>query len=185
MQELLKHDPSTIALVDGYFHQVPAVGHQELRRLIEAGWQVWGLSSLGAIRAFELREFGVKGFGVVFEWFCAHPEFRDDEVALMHLPIAPFEPISEPLIHMRFGLADLVSRGKLTADQQSAVLEHMEALWYGHRTLAEIERVLRIVTDGSSVEWTRDWLTDFDQYRVKSSDLSSFLRETPWRTTAL
>ena len=78
--------PASVAIVDGVFHQVPAVGHQEIRSLLRAGWRIWGLSSMGAIRAYELREHGMEGYGFVFDWFCQNTDFRDDEVALLHLP---------------------------------------------------------------------------------------------------
>src|SRR5438094_645965 len=47
--------PGVIAIVDGKFHQVLAVGHMEIRNAIAAGWTVWGMSSLGAIRAREMH----------------------------------------------------------------------------------------------------------------------------------
>ncbi|WP_425300876.1 TfuA-like protein, partial [Nocardia wallacei] len=33
----------------------------EIREALEAGWSVWGLSSMGAIRAAEMRLLGMRG----------------------------------------------------------------------------------------------------------------------------
>src|SRR4051795_13634825 len=55
--------PGALAIADGLFHQSLAVGHVEIRDALDAGWQVWGLSSMGAIRACEMRYLGMRGCG--------------------------------------------------------------------------------------------------------------------------
>lgn len=42
--------PGRIVIIDGTYFSFPAVGHIELRDAIDAGWEVWGLCSMGAIR---------------------------------------------------------------------------------------------------------------------------------------
>ena len=63
---LLDKTPGVLVVVDGVFNQSLAVGHAELRSAIAAGWQVFGLSSMGAVRAFEMRNLGMIGFGRVY-----------------------------------------------------------------------------------------------------------------------
>ena len=94
----------TIILADGRFHSELAVGHSELRRAIRAGWEIWGVSSMGAIRACEMRSTGMKGFGVIYGFFMDDPDFADDEVALLHIPDPPYHAVSEPLVHTRMFL---------------------------------------------------------------------------------
>src|SRR5207245_3105902 len=55
------HPPGVMVIVDGLFHQCLSVGHAEIRSAVAAGWRVWGLSSMGAIRAYEMRHLGVRG----------------------------------------------------------------------------------------------------------------------------
>ena len=81
--------PGTLVIVDGLFHDTLAVGHAEIREAMRRGWRVWGLSSMGAIRAREMAPLGMKGFGRVFERFEAEADFQDDEVALLHEPRPP------------------------------------------------------------------------------------------------
>ena len=57
---------------------------------IEQGWTVFGLCSMGAIRAYELRNFGMKGVGKVYQRFFQMEDFQDDELALFHEPVFPF-----------------------------------------------------------------------------------------------
>src|SRR5207248_10056382 len=52
-------DPGTMIIVDGQFHQCLSVGHVEIRVALKTGWEVWGLSSMGAIRAYEMRDLGM------------------------------------------------------------------------------------------------------------------------------
>ncbi|MEV8038629.1 TfuA-like protein [Streptomyces sp. NPDC086182] len=53
---LIAHEPpGHIALVDGRYDDVPAVGHRELLGALAAGWAVTGLGSIGALRAAELH----------------------------------------------------------------------------------------------------------------------------------
>src|SRR5579862_9150728 len=70
--------PGVCVLADGLFHQCAAVGHAELRMALQSGWAVWGLASMGAIRAYEMRAMGVRGFGRVYEMFQSDGDFQDD-----------------------------------------------------------------------------------------------------------
>src|SRR2546423_1317132 len=63
--------PGTMAIVDGVFHDSLAVGHAEIRDALARGWAVWGLSSMGAIRAREMSHVGMRGFGRVYARFAA------------------------------------------------------------------------------------------------------------------
>src|SRR5579859_7788998 len=78
--------PGVLAIVDGLFHDTLSVGHAEIREAIRNGWQAWGLSSMGAIRAREMSSLGMHGFGQVYARFEQEADFQDDEVALLHEP---------------------------------------------------------------------------------------------------
>src|SRR5580700_6059608 len=93
-----RRQPGIVVIVDGVFHDTLAVGHAEIRTALGLGWRIWGLSSMGAIRAREMSSLGMRGFGRVFERFMAEEDFQDDEVALLHEPNAPYRPVSEPLV---------------------------------------------------------------------------------------
>ncbi len=163
----------TIAVVDGYFHLTQlAVGHAELRAAIERGWQVWGLSSMGAIRAGEMHTLGMRGAGQVFARYRDDPHFRDDEVTLLHEPSVPYRAFSEPLVHVRHGLDVLVAEGELAAADRDAIIGELEAMWFGDRTLAWVgERVARVVERARVTAW----LARFDDFQLKSHDLAAFL----------
>lgn len=173
--------PSTIVIADGSFHQALPVGHVELRDAIAHGWRIWGVSSIGAIRAYELRNLGMRGHGRVYRMFFRFRDFQDDEVAVLHEPDPPYRSASEPLVHIRFALHALVRKRNLTTDAALGVLARLKALWFGHRTLA----LFRSLAVGAAAAPKRAaveaMLARFHPYRVKEQDLASLLAARPWR----
>jgi hypothetical protein len=176
------HLPGILVVVDGVFHQHLAVGHAEIRTALSEGWEVWGLSSMGAIRAYEMRHMGMRGYGQVYRCFFEHEDFRDDEVALVHEPDPPYRALSEPLVHIRFWLTELRGAGLLGEAREREVLDCLMSMWYCDRTLESARSmVLDLIPEHNrAVEAT---LSEFGRFRVKCLDLSDFLREQPWRRT--
>ena len=168
-----------IAIVDGQFHQCLSVGHAEIRSAIGRGWQVWGLSSMGAIRACEMRHMGMLGYGKVYDWFCNDADFRDDEVAVTHLPGPPYLPLSEPLIHIRLWLRELVRTGLISPREEKRLLKKLMSMWFGDRTLLQAREMI-VQLQPKHAANVDETLQNFDRYRLKSHDLLNFLREQPW-----
>jgi hypothetical protein len=171
--------PGVLAIVDGVFHEELAVGHAELRDAIDCGWEVWGLASMGAIRAREMAPLGMKGFGSVYERFAAEGDFQDDEVALLHEASAPWRPVTEPLVHLREALASLAEERVVRRADADAVVRELKARWYGERTIAGTIHLLAGM--GYDALTLRARLGDFDRFRTKTQDLARFLAERPWR----
>jgi hypothetical protein len=171
--------PGVVIIVDGYFQQCLSVGHAEIRAAVSAGWSVWGLSSLGAIRAYEMRDLGVKGYGRVYRCFYEHEDFRDDEVALIHEPEPPYRAFSEPLVHIRFFLRELLSLGLLTATLENRILASLMSMWFGDRTL-ELLRSYLLELAPQEATAIENVFRNFQSFRVKYHDLSDFIRERPW-----
>ena len=170
---------STLLLADGIFHSHPSVGHVELRRAMTIGASVWGVSSMGAIRAAELRSVGMRGFGAVYERFVSDPDFRDDEVALLHGPNYPYHPLSEPLIHLRSSTKSLVQREIINEDQAASILHNRSSCWFGDRTRAKHVDELAKELECSRRDCEMH-LGDYGPHRIKNQDLSAFLKARPW-----
>lgn len=166
-----------IVIVDGIFFPHPAVGHVELREAIAKGWEIWGLSSMGAIRAFEMRNDGMHGYGYVYECFFKYEDFRDDEMALLYNPDKPYHPLSEPLINIRYFLSHLVDENFITLDTSENIINELAQLWFGYRTLDLLEELLYKYgcDDGVFLE-----LANFKKFRVKTIDVINFFSERPW-----
>jgi len=176
----IEKSPGVMIIADGIFHSYPSVGHAELRLAINSGWDVWGVSSMGAIRAAEMRGLGMNGFGRVYEHFANDPDFTDDEVALLHRADSPYTAVTEPLVHVRYFLDTLVFRQSILSSESSAVLFELKQLWFGYRSLALLERLLSIHTSMESSAISAE-LRDFYQYRLKTQDLAGLLKLQPWK----
>jgi hypothetical protein len=173
--------PAVLVLADGKFHQDMSVGHAELRDAIERGWDVWGVSSLGASRAYEMRSLGMRGYGRVYRLFYRFEDFQDDELALVHEPDPPYRAASEPLVHMRFALDALVRAGALEMRGALDVLRSLKVLWYGERTLALFGELVQRSARPGCEAIAGDAIKNFNRFRVKQQDLAAIVAARPWR----
>jgi len=171
----------TVAIVDGTFHSYPAVGHAEILQAIRRGWHIWGLSSMGAIRAAEMASLGMRGYGSVYHRFATDPQFSDDEVTLIHGTDAPYLPLSEPLVHMRTFIGHLVANEALKKQHAELIVDFMKMRWYGFRTLDLLASQLSCYMQDH--ERIAKEITGFQRFRIKSLDLENFLIDTPWAMT--
>ena len=174
-----RRKPGLIVIVDGVFHDTLAVGHAEIREALERGWQVWGLSSMGAIRAREMAHLGMRGYGAVYEKFATEADFQDDEVALLHEPSPPYRPVSEPLVHLRVAATYLASHEIVAGEDARAAIESLKSRWYGERTIRRLAHALGPKARGGEAAIDRE-LRDFDRFRSKAIDLAQFLEERPF-----
>lgn len=173
--------PATLVIVDGLFHGCLSVGHAEIRDAVHNGWDVWGVSSMGAIRACEMRDFGMKGFGRVYQRYVVEEDFQDDEVALMHGPFPPYPALSEPLIHMRVALEELQQHRYLSSAKAKKITAHLKSLWYGKRTLDLFQSLVMKSIERKKRAAAAEFLIPFSRFRVKTLDLKQFLEEQPWK----
>lgn len=172
--------PGVILLADGVFQAVPAVGHAELCAALDAGWQVWGCSSLGAIRAWELRAEGMRGFGWVHAQFARHPDFRDDEMALLHAPGPLWLPLSEPLVNLRWAFERHGAALGIAPAAQRATLAALRRQWFGDRTLPRIGALLAARRDVAPGAPGALLQAIAGGERIKTLDLARLLAERPW-----
>lgn len=182
--KVLSGPPGIIVLVDGRFHQSLAVGHAELRSALDLGWELWGLSSMGAIRAFEMRHLGMRAFGRVYEFFLGEEDFQDDEVALLHAPVFPYFGITEPLIHLRHFVFQLERADVITLAQARTVVRKLKRLWYGERTRKLTLELVSSVAGDSAMTIARAMSADFRPFEVKVLDLTTFLAESVWESAS-
>jgi len=172
--------PGVMIVCDGVFQIAPAVSHRELCEAIDAGWQVWGVSSLGAIRAHELRDEGMHGFGGVYEMFDRFDDFTDDEMCLLHCPVAPYFPVTEPLVNLRHALDQRGRELGIDDAAAAAVVDALRRLWFGDRTHERIRKAL-IEDGGVPVQAADQLLHWLSAHRLKTLDLARLLRAKPWQ----
>ena len=150
----------TLVVVDGLFHRVPAISHQELRYALATGVRVIGAASMGALRAAEMAALGMEPAGVVAAWYTCGALDADDEVALLHGPAPEHRALTVPLVEVRWalgwrpgapveppvaGLIAELARSPYTARSRGTVAA-AAARWLGDGAAAEL--VARLARPG-------------------------------------
>jgi hypothetical protein len=127
-----------IAIIDGFFEQVPAVWHKEILYAIKEGVTVYGASSMGALRAAELHRFGMRGAGRIFEAYRDLVIEDDDEVAVAHATREEgYRSLSTAMVSIRFGLERLRAANKLSLEQHDVLCAHAKSQHYNVRSWAD------------------------------------------------
>jgi hypothetical protein len=125
---------TTLLLIDGYFRSVPSVQHKELLFALSRGIHVYGCSSMGAIRAAELADYGMVGIGGIFRAYRDGTCTDDDEVAVAHAgPEHGYRALSTPMVTIRHALA-LATRQHIVSTEAAATLTTIaKQLFYADR----------------------------------------------------
>jgi hypothetical protein len=128
-----KDDLEIIGIIDGVFHQSPAVSHKEILKAINNGIKVVGGSSMGALRACELYPFGMIGVGNIFEDYKNGVIIDDDDVAVSLNPDT-YEQLSESWINMKYNFEFAVDDGIITKSDYEELLSIAKDTYYPKRS---------------------------------------------------
>ncbi|MFG3055915.1 TfuA-like protein [Kitasatospora sp. NPDC048239] len=150
----------TAILVDGHHHHATRVRQEEILAALAAGVRVVGCAGLGALRAAELRGFGMIGHGEVFRMYRDGVIDADDEVAVAHGEGPDYRRTSEPLVNIRHTLGAAVAAEVLPAPQAAALLDAARALPYHRRSWRAVERT----SDGADLRGLREFLAARPQH---------------------
>ena len=123
LSQALKEHPDIIAIIDGVFHQNSAVGHKEILNAMKSGVEVYGASSMGALRASELDSLGMVGVGYVYDQYATGEVDSDDDVAVM--------------LNMKYVFTNAVSENIITDDEKAELLEIAKKTYYPQRNYAK------------------------------------------------
>ncbi len=144
----------TVVILDGEFDQNFPVSPKEILRLIDSGGTVIGASSMGAIRAAELADFGMIGIGRIFEAYRSGRIEGDDEVALTYCPLS-YRARTVPLVHVRFWLEDLGAAGIVPAVERRLLFRGARRIFYAHRTAESLRELMMRILGPDRVERIR------------------------------
>ncbi|MDD1768541.1 MAG: TfuA-related McrA-glycine thioamidation protein [Methanomassiliicoccales archaeon] len=131
--ESLPSGTNMVGIIDGLFMSESAVGHREILSLLQSGIKVIGGGSMGALRAAELSDFGMIGVGRVYEMYASGVIDGDDEVALVFNP-ETLEPLSEPLVNIRFNISEAAANGAISAAEANELIEQMRRVYFPERS---------------------------------------------------
>src|SRR5215471_9647436 len=167
--------PAIIGVIDGYFERVPTVWHKEILWAMAQGIHVYGAASIGALRAAELAEFGMKGVGAIFRHFRATPLADDDEIAVLHGPAElDYVPVTEAMVNVRATIDRALQLEEVAPPLATMLLEIAKSLFYKDRSYEEMLRRAREL--GASHDALRrfaEWLPrgQVDQKRLDALEM--------------
>jgi hypothetical protein len=173
---LLAARPTAIGIVDGYFEVIPSVWHKEIMLAMAEGVHVFGASSMGALRAAELHQFGMVGVGKVFEWYRDGTLTGDDEVAVAHASEEfGYRRVSDALVDIRDACEEAVALGVLPSALAERLVLISQSTYFAERSYEAAAR--QAAATGEDEERLRLWL-DFVRRRgpgLKERDAAALL----------
>lgn len=164
--------PTHIALVDGLYMSVPAPWHKEILLALENNIQVYGLSSMGALRAVELQSFGMKGYGLVYEYIKKNEPIDDSIVAVVHdsEKSNSFKPLTYAKIEINFFYKSLKNASLLSDLHFQVLSKQLNEIYFQNLSKSKVLSELKSVGlyDGQA-------LIDYYFVSIKQADLINFL----------
>jgi TfuA protein len=184
----------TILIIDGAFLHLAPPTHNEFLQLLSNGHAVYGAASMGALRAVELRQFGMVGLGKIYQAILKEIIADDSELGVAYCPFTG-EAVSIPLINVRAALGLACSCG-LGIDAAARLFESAKDIFFFERTQTRLLRVWSAsAVDGFEFVYQllstkdadlkeRDALNAIEFVRGNHSiDQSTFLFDVPLYTT--
>jgi hypothetical protein len=167
--------PAIIGVADGYFEIVPTVWHKEILWAMSQGIHVYGAASIGALRAAELTDFGMKGIGHIYRQFLAGQLTDDDEVAVLHGPEeVDYVQVTDAMVNVRATIDRALQLGIVEPAFAAGLVSIGKSLFYKDRTY---EAILNAATQqGLAPEAARRfaaWLPceKIDQKRIDANEM--------------
>ena len=168
--------PRAIGIIDGYFERAPSIWHKEILWAMSEGIHVFGSASMGALRALELRAFGMEGVGEVFEAFQDGELEDDDEVAVAHgLEDTGYRQQSEAMVNIRWTLRAAAESDVISSATAKIIEQTAKQVFYASRTFeAAIARAGLIGAPRGELDEFRRWLPD-GRIDIKRADAIAML----------
>ncbi|MFI1768985.1 TfuA-like protein [Streptomyces sp. NPDC020800] len=153
----------TVVIIDGVYHQAPALRHKEILAAMGRGVRVIGAASIGALRAAELAPFGMVGVGRVYAAYAQGDIEGDDEVAVGQVPDGEWDVLTWPVVNLRFVLDLARSAGALDGERAARLLAALRTVHYPQRTWAAVRAVCRREDETAFADWMAEQ-TERDQH---------------------
>ncbi|MEY4581003.1 MAG: hypothetical protein RL701_5706 [Pseudomonadota bacterium] len=163
---------TVVGMIDGVFDQDLSVSPREVLNALRRRIHIIGSSSMGAMRASEVR--GMTGVGRIYDMFKRGLIERDDEVALVFDP-ETYRAASEPMVNIRYAVERLTSSGTLSRGKGQRLLSAARRLHYRDRNY---RRILR----DAGIAHTRDsavLLELLQSHNLKREDAKLLIEQLP------
>lgn len=155
----IPRDVEVVGIIDGVLLNDAAVGHREILSLLNRGVKVLGASSMGALRATELADFGMVGIGRIYEEYASGRVEGDDEVVLSYDPFTLLA-LSEPLINIRLNLEKAREGGVIGQEVERALIDEMKKVFYPRRNFSLLIEMAEKIMGKNEAQKFKKFLQD-------------------------
>jgi hypothetical protein len=173
--------PSLIGVIDGTFELVPTVWHKEILWAMGQGIHVYGAASIGALRAAELCDFGMKGIGEIYRQFRSGVLLDDDEVAVLHGPEEiDYALVTEAMTNIRATINHALHFGIVEPTVAAELLQIAKSLFYKDRTYdAILKTAAEVGISRDALNRLANWLPSgqIDQKRLDAQEMLDAITE--------
>lgn len=169
-------DIDIIGIIDGVFHQTPAVSHKEILKALNCGIKVVGGASMGALRACELYPYGMIGVGQIFNDYKNEIIDSDDDVAVALNP-ETLEAMSDSYINIKYNFIHAYDDGIIGEDQLKNLLKIAKQTYYPKRSFSYIIKKSDLNDDLKDELLTKIKKYDFDIKYEDAKKTIKFIKE--------
>jgi len=165
-----------VAIIDGEFGQSLSVSVIEIRQLLDRGLEVWGASSMGALRAVECGQLGMQGVGWVFKQYKDALLDADDEVALFFNPIT-LKPLTVPKVNIRWMIVCALQEALIDLRESNVLNEVLSKMHYQKLTMDSYIKAVVDEGEGRAATLLLDWCdANKDRTDIKRLDAIELLQ---------
>jgi hypothetical protein len=166
---VLRLKPKRLLIIDGIYETTPTVWHKEILLALEHGVEVFGASSMGALRAAELAPFGMIGIGKVFEDFLTHRLNDDDEVAVLHHDQnRDYAHINDAMVNIRATLDRAEEMQIISFTLKNKLIAQCKQQFYPYRSLKKA--ISEIECQYPECQRLQQWLSIHGPVDIKKQD---------------
>ncbi|MBE6488880.1 MAG: TfuA-related McrA-glycine thioamidation protein [Methanosphaera stadtmanae] len=166
-----RDDMEIIGIIDGVFHQSPAVSHKEILRALKDNITVVGGASMGALRACELYPYGMIGIGNIFEDYKNGTIESDDDVAVSLDPTT-YEQLSDSWINMKYNFNKAQKDNILSQEDVDNLLATSKDIYYPKRSFEYVIKKSEL-TEYKKTELTK--YLDKNKFDIKHDDAKAVI----------
>ncbi len=159
-------------LIDGYMVTRYSPSPQEVFDVLATGAPVFGASSVGALRAVELRAFGMVGVGWVYRGYLSGRLDRDDDLVSTIDPDQGDRAMSIPLVRIRYAVAMLQAKGRVSQRAGAQLIDALGADYFPRRSASRV--LVHAQSIGIDDDTARELLSP--AFDVKALDAIACLR---------
>ncbi|MFP1626495.1 TfuA-like protein [Streptomyces sp. 5K101] len=166
--------PQRIGIIDGKFLQSFSISPKEILRAMDRRVRVYGSSSMGALRAAELDDYGMTGVGTVYTMYASGTLEDDDEVAIT-FDSESLRPVCEPMVNIRVAIDAALGRRVVSKENAELFLTTAKSLYFPQRTSSAALHHLKGVMPEPDRQRLADYLRSPEAPDAKRDDAIALL----------